>query len=821
MATRFDLPHIDISARITSSEYAGQGSGGSSTPRIRAEHGARLANELSTALIAADVSRIADERLEPVAGSYIEVQLRRGSNPDILERKTSGITPRAVKDDDTGRTVALFVPDHARVALSAIIEDYRAGPLTEGGQPRQKATVEAIENFRRARLETLWTDDPAALPDDPQHQMWWSVWVAPGDEASLEDVCRRLNLRPANKDRRLYFPEATVVPVVATRAAIELMMFATGIIAELRRATDTPVFFIDDVRDTQHEWNDDLAARITWPGTDVPAVCLLDTGVNRGHALLEPALSTGDQHAIELPWGVDDHHDHGTNMAGMVLHGDLTAQLSDTSQRILTHRLESVKLLPPRGFAANDPHSYGVLTQAAVALPEIAQPDRTRIYCMAVTNENVSGAQASTWSAAIDQAASGTMIGDEDDAPRRLFVLSAGNSDAVMTMAQWPGQDAYPAEDPSQAWNALTVGGYTDLVTVTDVGYQDWTPMASIGTLSPHTRTSVGWRGRAPFKPELVLEAGNRAVSPSRNDLTTLDSLSLLTTGRDVGGRPLVSFNATSAAAAQAARMAAQLAAAHPDYWPEMIRALMVHSGEYTGAMRAALDAAAGLRDRYPVIRQFGYGVPDYDRANASARDHVALIAQSPIQPFRLQGGRKFNECHYYQLPLPNDTLEQLGNEEVSLKVTLSYFIQPNPGFSANVDPQRYQSFGLRFDLRRKGESLDNFKKRVNVSERDNPRAAATNQPDDARWLLGPDSMSAGSIHCDTWQGPAIDLLGRDRLCIKPVGGWWRDRASRDIVDQTTRYALVVTLKAPRVDVDLHTAVMNVIVPPIAGEIEI
>ncbi len=34
----------------------------------------------------------------------------------------------------------------------------------------------------------------------------------------------------------------------------------------------------------------------------------------------------------------------------------------------------------------------------------------------------------------------------------------------------------------------------------------------------------------------------------------------------------------------------------------------------------------------------------------------------------------------------------RLYNELIDLKVTLSYFVDPNPGFSANVDPQRYQS---------------------------------------------------------------------------------------------------------------------------------
>ena len=33
-------------------------------------------------------------------------------------------------------------------------------------------------------------------------------------------------------------------------------------IAELRRATDNPVFFTDDIKDEQHPWTDDLAKRV-------------------------------------------------------------------------------------------------------------------------------------------------------------------------------------------------------------------------------------------------------------------------------------------------------------------------------------------------------------------------------------------------------------------------------------------------------------------------------------------------------------------------------------------------------------------------------
>jgi hypothetical protein len=275
--------------------------------------------------------------------------------------------------------------------------------------------------------------------------MWWALWCWSGSEAAIEDVCARLALRAGGHDRRLYFPELVVIPVLATRAAIELMLFATGAIAELRRANDSPAFFTDDARGDQHEWSDDLAGRIVWPASDVPRVCVLDTGVNRGHALIEPALATTDLHTLDAAWGVDDQDDegHGTAMAGMALHGDLTAALSDQSQRTLAHRLESVKLLPPRGFDPNEPQSYGALTQAAIARPEITAPDAARVFCMAITNEDVSGAAPSSWSAALDQIAAGTMPGDDHGtSPKRLFVVATGNIAAEINFNRWGNRPA-------------------------------------------------------------------------------------------------------------------------------------------------------------------------------------------------------------------------------------------------------------------------------------------------------------------------------------------------------------------------------------------
>jgi hypothetical protein len=783
MPSRFALPHIDIGRFVESQTYLGSSSGGAGSIRVREEHGRRLQNELNAALRLADDLRPQDPRLDAPTGTFLEVELARRSKADLLDQKREGLKSGAAKADErNAKTVALYVPDHGRAALQRILDDYLNGPLTERGRAPNATKVEAIEAFRRARLETFWTDHPDALPQDPNNEMWWALWCWAGSEVAVEEVCERLGIRAANRDKRLYFPEVIVIPVLARRVTIELMLFATSAIAELRRASDNPVFFTDEVRGDQHPWVEDLAERTIWPANDVPTVCLFDTGVNRAHALIEPALAPGDMQSVDGSWGVDDHdaRGHGTAMAGLALYGDLTAALSDQSQRELQHRLESVKVLPPRGFDPAEPHNYGPVSQAAVALPEIVAPDRTRVFCMAVTNDNVSGSTASAWSAALDQAAAGTMLGDEGATRQRLLVVSGGNVPAHIEIGRIRSQDDYPIEDPAQAWNVLTIGGFTDLDMVRDAGYADWDPVVRAGELSPHSRTSVTWQQNSPFKPELVMEAGNRAISPGRTEVLTVGSLSLLSTGH-AAAAPLVPFDATSAAAAQAARLATRLMADHPEFWPETIRGLMVHSAEWTQPMLAEFCARPGKKDRYELIRRFGYGVPDYDRATASAANSLALFAQAEIQPFSAEGGRKFGDCHYYSLPIPARLLEELENAPVELKVTLSYFVDPNPGLSANLDPQRYQSHGFRFDLRRKTETLENFKKRVNASEREDWRVGPRAQADDDRWMLGPQSISAGSLHCDMWSGPAIELLGRDTLCVKPVVGWSRNRASRDV----------------------------------------
>ncbi|TKV43473.1 MULTISPECIES: S8 family peptidase [Sphingobium] len=828
-----DRPHLDISGLAHSVAFKSPGSNARQRPliRIRADHGQRLIAELASAFQHAEQARQMPDGappLPPPDGTFLEVELSPQAGPTTLERTREKTRQGAVTFTEQGaRRIALFVPDDMRDTLEAVFQDYTFGPLNERtGSPKGKTRVEAIEHIREARIRTFWRDDPAALPEDPQAEMWWSLWCFRDRVDRVLEAAAQLGLHVGEADTFLRFPETIVVPVYGRRAAIELLLFATGGIAELRRASDNPHVFTHDLRDEARAFIDDLAERTIWPGREAPAICLLDTGVNRAHPLIEPALAVEDLLSVDPAWGGDDHapgSGHGTGMAGLALHGDLVAPLADQEQRRLTHRLESVKILPPAGFPANDPHAYGPITQGAIARAEIQNPDRARLFCMAVTNGGRSGAEATAWSAAIDQAAAGAESEDQENpSPKRLIVLAAGNVPDHADPAEITDADAFPAEDPCQAWNALAIGGYTEKSQIAEAGYQDWTPMAAVGAGSPYSRTSYLWRaGQSPFKPDLVFEAGNRAISPAKTEaIAGLDSLSLLTTARDVGQRPLDSFWATSAATAQAARLAAQIAADHPDYWPETIRALMVHSARWTPLMTEAIAACAAKRDKADCLRRYGYGLPDLARARASAIDDLALVAQREIQPFRKEAsGIRFNEAHVYPLPWPRQILEDLDNLRVRLKVTLSYFIEPNPSFATAIDPARYQSFGLRFDLKRSRETTANFLRRNNAEgrEENDPRPVSENNDG---WLFGERTISAGSLHVDIWEGPAVELAARNMLYIHPITGWWRERTGLKRFNDRARYALVVSLETPEAEVDLYTPIETAIPTLIDVEIE-
>jgi len=797
-------PHIVVSGTGRPEKFTSpqQGGGKSATISVnRARHGAELRRQLRK--IESDLAARGGHPLpagvEGPRGFYLEFESPPGFDLrlDSLEYSRAGIQLVAARRIDEKRFATVYVPQGKIAYFVKKIEKYLTENDKRSGKPKNQALVASIAEIRLAVAESFWTDELDALPPRAA-RAWWEVWLR-GDE---DEVLERFRvqakaMRITVGERHLRFPERTVVLAHGTLEQFASSLEFLDTLAELRRSGDIGSFFTREAGPQQQVWARELGRRTQVPPVDAIAVCLLDTGVNRGHALLGPVLAQDDMHACKPQWGVADHDGHGTEMAGIAAYGDLREALASTGPIELRHRLESAKILPPPP-ATNRKELYGAVTAEAIGYAEIQAPDRRRVIAMAITTtEFRDRGQPTSWSAEVDKLCVGT------DEERRLFFLSAGNLREDAGLQYRDRNETEGIHDPGQAWNALTVGAYTGRATIDEPSYSGWTAVAPIGDLSPTSTTSCIWQGQWPIKPDIVMEGGNMALSPNGTEADFPDSLSVLSTYYDPNVRQFCATGDTSAATAAAARVGAIVRSHYPDLWPESVRALLVDSAEWTDRMRSQLYGAAGADGTEYLLRCFGYGVPNVERALWSAANALTLVVQDELQPFVKD---KSNEMHLHKLPWPRAALISLGATRVELRVTLSYFVEPNPARRGWRTRHRYASHGLRFAVQKPAESVVNFRKRVNGAAREDTNdKPATGDADG--WLLKSDLRGKGSLHHDRWVGTAADLATREHIAVYPVIGWWRERLSLERSESPARYALVVTIRTPSTTVDIYQPV--------------
>jgi len=371
--------------------------------------------------------------------------------------------------------------------------------------------------------------------------------------------------------------------------------------------------------------------------------------------------------------------------------------------------------------------------------------------------------------------------------------------------------------DPGQAWNALTVGAYTEKTAITHPDFDGYVPLAQAGQLSPHSTTSLSWEvSKWPAKPDIVLEGGNLARSPDGNLVSVCDDLSLLSTYHEHRQRPFDCIWATSAATAQAASLAAGIQAIYPQAWPETVRGLMVHSAEWTEAMQEQFLQSRDKKAEYArLLRICGYGVPNAVRAVECATNSLTLIAQAEIQPFVKERGSRpaMKDMDVHELPWPKAELLSLGEEKVRVRITLSYFIEPGPGEIGWRDRYRYPSHALRFDLNSPNEPRESFIKRLNVAAREDGEQPDSESGSD-RWTVGSKGRNVGSVHSDIWEGVAADIAGCNLIGVYPVVGWWRERAYLGRCNHRARYSLIVSITTRELDIYTPVAVrLNIPIP--------
>lgn len=722
----------------------------------------------------------------------------------------------SVKQDSSGREVAVVYAtrkgiEQLRKKVTAFRDEMtrprtpKPGKAPAPPRPKNADLVQGVLTVATAPIEALWRSPTGRMPQGPgSHE--WEIWIDVSKRLPdfLSDAAAAGATANANA---VVLPEHQIVRASATLAAMNALVRSSDCVWALAAPGSTAAYFVGIPAHEEAGWIEDAMARAQFPPrAERVYVTVMDTGVGISHPMIQPCIDTADRCAAQLEWGVDDDSGHGTMMAGLAAYGDLHTVLEATAPFEVPHRLESVKIVPAAGGVVAD--LQAVVTRSGVNAVE-AIADRHRVFQIATTNEldNPHDGAPTSWSSEVDQLAAG-VSGDKDNL--RVIVVSAGNCDQNRLRARnyLNALDDLEneIESPSQAWNAITVGGYTEKRVIHDTTIRG-DPVAEAGDLSPLSRTA-SWSSHWPIKPDVVLEGGNlyrdRVVdSPP----LACDDLSLLALDNDYPRRAFTTISATSAATGVAAGQIARLWDRYPHLWPETVRALYLNSARWTDEMLRHRPRADRKGDYERLFRRYGYGVPDLERASRSATSALTLIIQDTIRPYEKgKSGIRSREMKLHTLPMPVVGLRALGATEVSLRVALSTFVEPNPAEAARGTKFGYASHNLRFKLSRPGESDAAFNARINhaaelaeLEELDEDESDA-----DDGWVFGRNRRDVGSIQIDEIRGYANDFAQRPYLAVHPVTGWWKTRPSLKRYDRQVRYALVIELDAGEATVDLY-----------------
>ena len=725
-----------------------------------------------------------------------------------------------VGENQTQIRATVYVPNGKEGHFISKINKYQQEETIKG-KPKNASLVNSIEDVSIALLEGLWTDNLQLIPAD--NAKWCEVWLNVNTKEDLEQeqiaqfLATLETIGIEVKHNSIIFPERAVLLINANRQNLIELMLQSDLLAEFRAAGQEPAgFWVSESSKEQQNWVEDLLQRIELVDSNIK-ICLLDSGVNNGHQLLQPLIDDANTLTVDNTWGTNDHSPmrggHGTLMAGIAGYGNLEGALMNGNIVSLTHKLSSVKILPRPNQEETPKELWGDVTAQGIARAEIQNPDMVLVYCMSVTStEDTDKGRPSSWSGAMDNLAFG------EGENQRLIIISAGNIRDEESWRNYPDSNFISSvQNPAQSWNAIVAGAYTEKTQVNDDNYREYIPVANEGGLSPYSSTSLTWEKKWPVKPDVVFEGGNLLKAPD-NNVTPNEDLELLSTSKSFNIKPFDTINATSAAAAQASWFAAKIAYEYPNAWVETIRGLMIHSAKWNPAMLNQMNVQQGNRTSFRnLLKVFGFGAPQLDRALYSQESAFTFIAQETIQPFNYKEGRsqaETNEIHFFNLPWPGGLLLGMGQIPVKLRITLSYFIEPGAGEIGWKDKYRYQSHGLRFDINNTGESEEAFRKRINIAAREE-NEEITSKSGSSRWVIGKDNRSNGSIHSDYIELTAAELATCNHIAVYPVIGWWRERKHLGKVENRTRYSLIISLDTPAQDVQLYTTVKNLIEIPI------
>lgn len=643
--------HLQLTRVGTQSPRRKQGGGRGYPSRNPGEHGIQLKASVEGILQRRQV-RPKAQGINPEL--VLRVHLAQHSAVDPEEWARSGFT---VLGSQPNNVVLLFANDLELTKFRQRIADYATGTSGVSHTQHYKwlGAIERVAEWgptdRRGR--TLAGVNLPALADVTLDvELWY-----PGDRSASQD--RIAVLRQLLQER-----QGRLLDSFIGQSLVLARIRMPGAMAEDVLAWDM-VFSVELPPKPEFSQSQaghlilDALPPVQPPPEDAPGVCVLDSGIAAGHALLGPAV--GETTAIPLTLGTPaDVQGHGTKVAGLALYGDVQECITLKTFEP-KHWLYSIRV-------TNENNEFDdaelIERQMQDAIEYATKNWGCRVFNISLGDclRSFDGGRVSSWAATLDELARRYNI---------LIVVSAGNyvflpdnnspfDSHVNGYPDYLFQDSARIIPPAEGANVLTVGSlaragapYMSERYPEDVLYR--TP-ARESEPSPFTRCGPGIKGA--IKPELVEFGGNYSVNEKTGKLDQKDpGVARVSLSREIASGRLFEFDSgTSFAAPSVAYAGARVVDAFPQASANLVRALLASSATVPDAARAVI----GNEDR---IRQLcGYGRPDVEAAISSRDERVVLIAEDEL------GADMF---HIYEVPLPD--IFRLVSGRRSIGVALAF----------------------------------------------------------------------------------------------------------------------------------------------------
>ncbi|MBX3448205.1 MAG: S8 family peptidase [Planctomycetaceae bacterium] len=534
------------------------------------------------------------------------------------------------------------------------------------------------------------------------------------------------------------------------------------------------------------------------PLGNAPAVCVIDSGIQEKHPLLDGAIDEETSRCFlpgESPSDVADYYQptgHGTAVAGAILYGP---EVPSGGTILADYWIQNARVLNADCGMPENLHPAVATRRAVKHFHE--GPRRTRIFNQSINTRNPCKLQhMSTWSAEID------LLSYENDI---LIVQSAGNipldddsDNQCLRHCVQRGQ-TYPRfllnpgsriANPAQSLHALTVGsvarGMFEL--------SEWRTFAQRpGDASAFSRTGFGlWES---IKPDVVEFGGDAVVARDnpgevRHGGLVPECCPMLVRSTFGGPGPLASRerSGTSFSTPLVTRIAAEIQSVIPDASAQLTRALIVQSARWPEESWF-LDETR----KCELMRRIGFGIPDVQRATRNTPHRATYITAEDCWI-------KAKDAHLYQVPIPQQVRASGSQHKVLIEITLAFVARPRRTCRTM---RRYLSTWVDWEASKLGEPLASFRGQVFEGTR------TVREGDPIPWMLGAATTHAtirgtsrkkGSVQKDWAVVESHALPESFYIAVKGHEGWDNDP------EAAARYALVASFEVVDQQIEIYEA---------------